>query len=355
MVAVADEEMSVGELAADIVELTRVHQMVDVLVARKTKSLSDRGGHDQLGYPSPTAFLADQGRMSAGEARRVVSRSQTVEKAPLTYRAWADGRLSTGQAAHLFRAAEAVPDSYPDAEERLLDIVEGLSVTDTGRTIEYWRQSVDGPGDIETETQLVRRGLSVSKTTGGMRRVDGWLTSLAGQALETALDALMTPPGPDDTRTPRQRRHDALEDLTRDWLDHADTPRTGGEKPNIILLTDLPALQSVAGGTHETLDGQIISIDALRQTACGASITRIIFGADSEILDIGRKTRVWTTTQRRAITTRDRHCQAPGCERPPQWCDIHHLQHWADGGATTVDNATKSQSIHIPSHLISPP
>jgi len=85
----------------------------------------------------------------------------------------------------------------------------------------------------------------------------------------------------------------------------------GGEKPHAILLTDMDALQGIAGGTHETTTGQI--------------------------LDVGRKTRVWTAAQRRAIVARDRHCAASGCERPPHWCDIHHEDHWADGGTTSVE------------------
>ena len=75
------------------------------------------------------------------------------------------------------------------------------------------------------------RGISASPTLGGMVRIDGWMTRLAGQALITALNALMPPPHEDDTRTPRQRRHDALENLTRHYLEHPDTPTVGGEKP----------------------------------------------------------------------------------------------------------------------------
>jgi hypothetical protein len=170
-----------------------------------------------------------------------------------------------------------------------------------------------------------------------MQKVDGWLTPLAGEAFATVLQALMPPPRDGDDRTPRQRRHDALEDLCRDWLDHGDTPVVGGEKPNIIVLSDLPALQDVAGGCHETLNGDIITVETLKQVACDCSITRIILGADSEVLDVGRKTRVWTPAQRRAIIARDRHCQADGCDRDPRWCDIHHVDHWTDGGPTDID------------------
>ncbi len=338
MANVADENLTVEELATDIVELSNASQMVDVLVARKTKEIFDRGGLVELGYPSPTAFLMNHARMSAGHAKQVVSRANASVTAPVAFAAWADGRLSTDQTRYLFQLVEAVPDVFPAAEENLVGIVEPLSVGETATVLEYWRQSVDGPGDLDPEVELARRGLSVSKTMGGMRRVDGWLTKLAGEALETALDAFMSPPRPDDPRTPRQRRHDALEDMSRAWLDQGDTPVVGGEKPHISVIADLPALQGIAGGLHETLNGDILDVDTLRMLACDCSVSRIVMGPDSEILDIGRKTRVWTAAQRRAIIARDRHCTwEGGCDRSPRWCDIHHVDHWADGGHTSVE------------------
>jgi hypothetical protein len=57
----------------------------------------------------------------------------------------------------------------------------------------------------------------------------------------------------------------------------------------------------------------------------------------SEPLDIGTRTSVWTTAQRRAIQVRDHgHCRWPGCHR--RTCDCHHIVHHADGGDTAVDN-----------------
>jgi hypothetical protein len=246
--------------------------------------------------------------------------------------------LSSDQVRWLFTAAETAPDEYPAAESRLIDIVEGLDVLDTRRVVEYWRQTVANPGVLDVEDQQQQRGLSLTATFEGMWRVDGWLTPLTGTALQAALDALTPPRRDGDTRTPRQRRHDALDDLLRDWLDNGTTPHNGGDKPHVIIHVDLPALQGIPGGLHETENGHILDLDTIRQITCDSSITRIIFSPDSEILDVGRRTRIWSPAQRRAITARDQHCQAPGCQTPARHCDIHHIWHWADGGPTNIQN-----------------
>jgi len=134
------------------------------------------------------------------------------------------------------------------------------------------------------------------------------MTRLAGQAVITALDALMPSPYEDDTRTPRQRRHDALENLTCHYLEHPDTPTVGGEKPHVNLVCDLPALQGIPGGLHETENGQLLTIAQLRTITCDCSLSRIIPGPDSEIIDVGRRTRIIPTPLRRAVIARDRHC-----------------------------------------------
>lgn len=286
------ELMRADELDAALTEILACRQRLDVIIADRVDDLRSDDRLVELGYPSPTAYLMHRGRMSASHARGLVSLTNARDRAPLAHAAWSDGRLSTDQARRVFTLAESVPDEFPEAEERLVDIIEPLSVSATRTALEYWRRSVDGPGDLDTETQMLRRGVSLSRCMNGMRRVDGWLTQLAGEALETALDALMPPPAPNDPRTPRQRRHDALEDLARDWLENADTPTVGGEKPQVVLLADLPALQRTAGGIHETVDGDVVDIEMLRMIACDSSVSRIVLGPEGEILDTGRKTRV---------------------------------------------------------------
>jgi len=142
--------------------------------------------------------------MAASRAHRAVAWSRVLTAARTTLVAWTSGRLSTDQVTLLLDQVVTVPDQFAEAEDRLVGIIGDLNVTDTRRALGYWRQMVDGPGTQLTELEEEEmRGISASPTLGGMVRIDGWMTRLAGQALITALDALMPPPHENDTRTPR--------------------------------------------------------------------------------------------------------------------------------------------------------
>ena len=348
------EDLHLDQLADDLVELEKVSGLLEAERLRRISTFEDRAGPRHFGYPSLTAFLKHRCRMASGRAHRLVARSRVFRTARTTVRAWTAGRLSTDQASVLLEQAVNLPDQFAEGEERLVDIVEDLGVTDTRRALEYWRQSVDGPGTIRDQLeQLAMRGISGSQSLGGMIRVDGWMTTTAGLAFLAAIDAFMPPPSPDDTRTPRQRRHDALEDLARYFIDHCDGPTVGGEKPHINLVCDIPALQGIAGGLHETEDGHVLTVQELRALACDCSLSRIVLGPDGEIIDVGRRTRVIPTAMRRAVIARDRQCTWPGCDRNPRWCDVHHLRHWVDGGVTAPGNGTlRCRFHHVLTHLL---
>ncbi len=71
---------------------------------------------------------------------------------------------------------------------------------------------------------------------------------------------------------------------------------------------------------------------------CDCQVSRVVMGADSRPLDVGRASQTWPPAVRRAIVARDRGCQWPGCTLPAGWCDAHHFVHWESGGATAVTN-----------------
>lgn len=56
------------------------------------------------------------------------------------------------------------------------------------------------------------------------------------------------------------------------------------------------------------------------------------------VSDIGRSERIVKGARRTALNFRDRHCRWPGCDRPANWSQGHHLKHWIDGGSSDLDN-----------------
>ena len=230
------------------------------------------------------------------------------------------------------------PTEYPEAENILLELV-GDGFDETQKVLDYWRNDVDLPGvRLDVEEQLQRRFFETRRRHNGMLDGKFSLPTLEGEGLLNALDALSPPPADDDDRTASQRRADALGDLARAFLEGAESPIVGGERPHITVHVDIPGLRGEPSGLHETADGFVLDPFAVSQLTCDASVSRIVFGPGSEVLDVGRKTRVIPAGMRRAVIARDRHCVAPGCQRSAKWSDIHHIVAWTDGGETVIDN-----------------
>lgn len=148
-------------------------------------------------------------------------------------------------------------------------------------------------------------------------------------------------PSPDDERTAGQRRADALVELARRALDGGRLPEVGGERPHIAVTIDLATLEARAPAAAADVDwAGPVPGETARRLACDAGVTRIITDGPSEILDVGRRTRTVPPALRKAVVLRDGGCAYAGCDRPPPWCDVHHIEHWADGGSTSLANLT---------------
>jgi hypothetical protein len=74
---------------------------------------------------------------------------------------------------------------------------------------------------------------------------------------------------------------------------------------------------------------------AARLRAAARLLPPTLGGAPTQPLEVGRTSRVVTAAQRAALLVRDGGCAFPGCDRPPAWCEAHHLRHWLHGGPTT--------------------
>jgi hypothetical protein len=124
--------------------------------------------------------------------------------------------------------------------------------------------------------------------------------------------------------------------------------RSGRISPVAVLTVTVTLAELRAGlagaGTLDT--GATVSAATLRQLACDALVVPAVMGGPSQVLDLGRATRHWSIPQRRVIRLRDRFCAAPGCDRPPQACQVHHNSTWEDGGPTDIRNGALLCEFH---------
>jgi hypothetical protein len=81
-----------------------------------------------------------------------------------------------------------------------------------------------------------------------------------------------------------------------------------------------------------------ISAKAVERLACDCTVTRVLLGSDSMVIDVGRAKRVVSAPQSKALKVRDRGCTWPGCDRPAMWTSAHHVVHWINGGPTDLSN-----------------
>jgi hypothetical protein len=172
---------------------------------------------------------------------------------------------------------------------------------------------------------------ATSPKLGGVRFV--------GEQAQEQRDAILA-----DARTPGQLASDAFTHLLAAGADADSSVLIGTGAPIVKLTTTLAAVQSAQRHNSDGagyFEGQFdaVSIATVQRALCTGGSEEIIFGDDGQPLDEGREHRLFTRKQKSVLAVRDGGCRWPGCERPPSWCEAHHILWWSrDRGPTHVAN-----------------
>jgi hypothetical protein len=331
------------QLEADFAELQQVMHGLEAERLRRLAQIHRRQSHRRDGYLSTSSWLVDRHGLGWTAAARDIRTARSLQRMPRTREALATGDVTASAVQMLVAARHAHPAQFQRAEGSLVEAARRLPAPQLHRAVATWRQHLDWDQGLKDAERLrERRRLTVSTTMLGMVRVDGDLDPETGEIMLTALrgcqDADRRSRDPDDRRSSTQRRADALGEICRQWLDHPGRPASAGERPQVAVVVDLRSLQGETGHRSELDHVGPVHPEVIRRLACDASITRVVTRGASEPLDVGRRTPAVPAPMRRAVVVRDGRCRFPGCDRPPAWCDAHHVKHWADGGPTAIGN-----------------
>jgi hypothetical protein len=152
-------------------------------------------------------------------------------------------------------------------------------------------------------------------------------------------------------RTSLQRNLDALVAVFRAA---AGSGEAGGEIVVNVLVDQATFehdLTKALGGTPAPLDprtvgqrrsetsrGDLLDPADVIVAACLGHVRRVVLDSAGVIIDLGRRTRLFTGPLRDAVLLTERRCLWPGCSRPASQCEADHLLPFAHAGPTSAAN-----------------
>ena len=292
------------------------------------------------GFRSCAHWLNWRTGVELGAAREKVRVARALASLPRIAAAMERGQVSFSKVRALTRVAT------PENEEELLGFARACTAAHVERLVRSWRR-IDR---LEEKRQEARRHesryLHVHTDEDGMVVLRARLTPEAGALVLKALDAAEqklfdtareTRDEKGDGVPIEQRRADALALVAESGLAAGLDPGTRGDRYQVVVHVDaeaLPAGSDVGGSALD--DGTHVSAETSRRLGCDAALVVMRHGADGGVLDVGRRKRTIPPALRRALEHRDRGCRFPGCG--VRVCEGHHVEHWAHGGETRLDN-----------------
>src|SRR5579859_5275836 len=259
------------------------------------------------GSTSSTSWVRSHCLLSGPASAQRVTLARHLPQLPQTQAALADGQIGFQNASLITQAASRLGDQAVRAAEPFL--LPAARQLDPGRfalVTGHLAHCADPDGSLhEAEQAHQRRWLGLSRTLDGRFHLQGLLDPEGGASLQTALDSLSLPL-PQDTRSARQRRADALVELSRRQLDSGRLPAVGGQRPHLTLTASVETLAGLPGAeAGELAPGVLVPARAVARLGCDAAVSLV---------------------------------RVSGQGQPLEWTDAHHLVHWSEGGGTRLQN-----------------
>ncbi len=264
--AAAVAQAALGDLAAmDAAALTAAEQAdclrvleraESVHIAARAKILAAfhaGGGCQDDGHGSAKTWLAWQTRVTRGAAAGAMGWMRRLAAHPAVAGALARGELSGSWAKHVCGWSELLPEASRGAADEILlaAAAGGADLADLAALAEEMRRRTARPDGDGGDDGFAGRSLDLDVTFGGAGSLAGGLTPQCTAALSAVLEALGKRAGPEDTRTMRQRRHDALEEACRRLIAAGCLPARAGQPTQIQLQMTLDQLRGLDGGGGE--------------------------------------------------------------------------------------------------------
>lgn len=339
-----DEESGL-DLGRQLCELSAHIQAAQADLALRLAAFDECGGWGGAGIRSCPHWLSIQAGLDYQTSADLLRVGQALAELPLIRQAFAGGQLSLDKVRALVRIAT------PADEEVWLELALNADAARLVRICREVRRSMDADAPGQADELQARRGLWTRAREDGMHRLVALLppedAGLVTAALEAIARSDALPPRDEADDVWAGRRLDALVAVTEHALGSAPEELVGAPGAvQMVVHVDVGVLTGEQpDGRCHLEDGTPIAAEVARRLGCDADIVAIT-EKDGLPIDVGRKKRLFTRKQRRALQARDRTCRFPGCPVPAGRTRGHHLTSWWLGGRTDVANGLSLCSAH---------
>jgi hypothetical protein len=275
------------------------------------------------------AYRCNVSRQTAGQWVRAAGQ---LEDLPLIRERFVAGELSFEQVRHALTFATAADDAHL---AQLLPALSCAEIEVMAKQRRRARRDDHDPARRRTYLRLRPDGSGLGK------RITGYLPNEDAAIVAAGLDRRAEAAGPEAEtglwRPHEERTANALRDLCAEDL--ARSAAEGAEPDAAMVVIHAPAslLDDDDLDQSATINGEPITVDALRRFLCDSRIEVHYDRPDGRTVGVGRATRNPPPWLRRRVLGRDhRRCRWPGCGRAIR--HLHHMQHWTNGGATDAAN-----------------
>jgi hypothetical protein len=397
------DRSSIDELDAAICKLARRMNADTYRLLMLVREFDDRFGWAKWSFRSCAEWLAWRCGLSLSAARERVRTAQALREMPAISAAFADGRLSYSKVRALSRVVQwhdedrllayALQTTAAQVEERCREIRNASPDESVGGAWRAWERrgltisrsasrgvmtiTVDVPiEDGEVIAQAIERAAEAGESATG-------LEFAAARSSSRSRDFVAERSASADGGAPngwRAQQADALVTVARAYLgsngmdhdggdrngaDHNDGDCNGADHNGGDRKAGIQSCRSVHASKRTTsaadryqvivhvddsaLHGGIgrsdLPIETVKRLTCDGRLITVVEDDGGRPLDVGRKRRTVSTSLKRALWSRDRHCSFPGCHNV-RYVDAHHIHHWAEGGETSLRNLTLLCSYH---------
>ena len=328
------------------------HRLLEML-----RVFDQREGWAGYGAKSAAHWLSWRTGLLPGAARERVRVARALGELPGIDAALRRGVVSYSKVRAMTRVATA------ENEETLLEMAGHATASELEKICRGLGAVQEAGAARQAGEEVAKRWVRHRRTDDGMVRIEAQLTADEAEMVLKALAEARKPPEKEADQEGDQeaeqkpggigvpagtpmgaRQADALVRIADSFVatgsEHGvegNGAATGAERTQLFVHLSEQRLDP-DGPLEATLqDGTTLSPQALLRLACDCKLVPVRTGEGGQILDVGRQTRSTPRRLRRAVMARDRKCCFPGCDNVA-FLDTHHIEHWAQGGETTLAN-----------------